>query len=58
MKNIVKKPERIGNELLEELGKGIGDIHNQMNNSVISVYKIAKRITYDFDLLQKDPRRN
>jgi len=28
MKNIVKFPERIGNELLEELGKGIDEIHN------------------------------
>jgi len=57
MKNIVKFPERIGHELLEELGKGIDEIHNQMNNSVVSVYKIAKRITYDFDVLQKDRRR-
>lgn len=29
-----------------------------MHNSIIHVYKIAKRITYDYDLLKQDLRKN
>jgi len=53
----LKDPERIGNELLIELEKEIDRIQEQMNNAIVSIYKIAKRITYDYDLFKKDSRR-
>ncbi len=52
MKKSIDDPARIGNELLAELEKGIEQIHNLMNETIITVYKIAKRIAYDFDLLK------
>ena len=58
MKSILKNPEKIGNEMPETLNKGIEEIQNLMNSNIVEVYKLAKRITYDFDLLKKDDRIN
>jgi len=56
MKSILKAPEKIGNEMEDTLNKGIEEIHDLMNDQIVTVYKIAKRITYDFDLFKKDKR--